>query len=175
MERALTRIINQAVLEQNENMRRKDKPDEFVSFLLPIVRKYISTVFAPIMAVTPGGEKPEVYTEYSFSFFVDASERAAFIDKFGKYLKHADREGGIPSGCKIWVNGQADLVVKQADNTIKVYDYKSDAMRGKPLQEFEASCAAKYEGQLALYRYAVGKSFGVKPDDVKTELVNLYR
>ena len=33
---------------------------------------------------------------------------------------------------------------------------------------------AKYEGQLTLYRYAMGKIFGVSPDSVKTMLCNIY-
>ena len=33
--------------------------------------------------------------------------------------------------------------------------------------------AEKYEGQLALYRYAIGKVFGA--ENVETELIHLYR
>ena len=54
-----------------------------------------------------------------------------------------------------------------------VYDYKSDAMNGKPAEDFILSLNIKYEGQLALYRYAIGKSFGVS--NVQTELIDLYR
>lgn len=37
---------------------------------------------------------------------------------------------------------------------------------------FVKSVEKKYEGQLALYRYAIGKSFG--ESDVNTELIDLY-
>ena len=58
---------------------------------------------------------------------------------------------------------------------LKVYDYKSDAKNGKPDDEFEKALAEKYEGQLALYRYAVSKAFDVEEKSVKTELISLYR
>ena len=176
LERLVIRFINQAVLEQNDNMRQNDDPNTFVAFLKPIMMQYIPEVIDPIMkSAAISGIEPEVYTEYSFSFYVDESEKADFINRFSKYFKHAERDGGIPSDCRIWVNGQADLVVKQADGRIKVYDYKSDAMNGKPRVDFEDRCATKYEGQLALYRYAIGKCFDVRPEEVETELVDLYR
>lgn len=46
-------------------------------------------------------------------------------------------------------------------------------MNGKAATAFTKSVQNKYEGQLALYRYAIGKSFGVS--DVQTELIDLYR
>ncbi len=98
--------------------------------------------------------------------------RKAFINQFEPYFKEAKEEISIKNE-PIWVNGQADLVVKKKDGSIKVYDYKSDAMNGKPMAEFEASMDKKYAGQLALYRYAVGKAFEV--NDVQTELIHLYR
>ena len=74
----------------------------------------------------------------------------------------------------VWINGQADLVVKKGD-LVTVYDYKSDKRNGKPIPDFEDALFKKYEGQLALYRYAIGKSFGlanVKAD--KDTLIHLY-
>ena len=62
---------------------------------------------------------------------------------------------------------------RQKDGRIKVYDFKSDAMNGKPLSLFEEALGKKYEGQLTLYRYAMRKVFGVP--DVDTELIHLYR
>ncbi len=170
-EKKVTRIINQAVLEQSENLHKKDNPDEFVAYLKPIILKYISHVFEPIMAsAKKNGSEPEIYTEYSFSFYVDDAEKDAFMEKYGKYMKH------VPSSFdRIWVNGQADLVVRQADGSIKVYDYKSDARNNKDYEAFKESCAKKYEGQLALYRYAIGKTFDEDPESVQTELVDLYR
>ena len=77
-------------------------------------------------------------SEYTFSFFVDDSERVAFIADFGTFLKRA-KDGIVIGDEPIWVNGQADLVVKNKDGSIKVYDYKSDAMNGKAATAFAKS------------------------------------
>lgn len=166
-EKAIERIINQAILENYDDMRAEDKPKEFFEFLKAKMLEYFDKVIAPIMA-----DAEEIYPEYTFSFFVEDSERAAFIADFGTYLKRA-KDAIIIGDEPIWVNGQADLVVKNKDGSIKVYDYKSDAMNGKAATAFVKSVQNKYEGQLALYRYAIGKSFGVS--DVQTELIDLYR
>ncbi len=46
-------------------------------------------------------------------------------------------------------------------------------MKNKTRAELGSSMDKKYAGQLALYRYAVGKAFEV--NDVQTELIHLYR
>ena len=166
-DKAISRIINQAVLEQMDEMSAEDKPQEFVDFLKAVMLDYLGKVVKPIMDAAD-----EVYPEYTFSFYVPEDERGTFLKDFGRYFNLAKNEIKVASD-RIWINGQADLVVKQKDGTIKVYDYKSDAMNGKPMAAFERSLAYKYEGQLALYTYAIGKAFGVK--NVQTELVHLYR
>jgi len=80
---------------------------------------------------------------------------------------------------KIWVNGQADLVVVKKDGTIKVYDYKSNKRNGKPLPDFRDRLNQKYEGQLKLYRYAIAKTFSndtttFQKENIQTELIDLY-
>lgn len=167
IDKAIGRIINQAILENTEKMHAGDKPKEFYTFLLPKMKDYFIKVIVPIM-----DEADEIYPEYTFSFYVEDAGRKAFINQFEPYFKDAKEEISIKNE-PIWVNGQADLVVKKKDGSIKVYDYKSDAMNGKPVADFEASMDKKYAGQLALYRYAVGKAFGAK--DVQTELIHLYR
>ena len=166
-EKAIERIINQAILESFDDMRAEDKPKEFFEFLKSKMIEYFDKVVVPIMT-----DAVEIYPEYTFSFFVEDSERAAFIADFGAFLKRA-KDGIVIGDESIWVNGQADLVVRKKDGSIKVYDYKSDAMNGKAAPAFAKSVQNKYEGQFALYRYAIGKSFGVS--DVQTELIDLYR
>ena len=166
-ESLVERMINQALIEQEEELRREDKPEEFMAYLKPLMLQYLRTVLEAIFE-----NAEEIYPEYSFSFYVPEEERELFIAEFGHYLEKAKVEIRDGSG-PIWVNGQADLVVKQKDGTVKVYDYKSDAMNGKPKDLFEKALEEKYEGQLALYRYAIGKAFGV--ENVETELIHLYR
>ena len=93
------------------------------------------------------------------------------VNKNEGFLNDTDREEAEHSN-EIWINGQADLVVKLKNGVIKVYDYKSDAMNGKPMDDFTKELQQKYEGQLALYRYSIKKAFNV--DNVETELIHLY-
>lgn len=166
-EKAIVRVINQAILEQQDEIKRSDNPQMFVDYLKVILQKYYENVIRPIME-----EAAEIYPEYTFSFFVPEDEQAQFLENFEHYCLNAKEEIQITAGT-IWLNGQADLVVKKKDGTIKVYDYKSDARNGKPLADYEKSLAEKYAGQLALYRYAIGKAFDVY--NVETELIHLYR
>ena len=166
-EKAIAQIINQAILESDEKMHADDKPKEFFEYLKPKMVDYFDKVVTPIM-----DDAEDIYPEYTFSFYVDDTERKEFLDKFEPFFKDSKGEISVNDEA-LWVNGQADLVVKKKDGNIKVYDYKSDAMNGKPQVDFEASMDRKYEGQLALYRYAIGKAFGVA--DVQTELIHLYR
>lgn len=159
--------IYQAILEQEEELRASDSPEDFATYLKKILGTYLETVIKPIM-----DSAEEVYPEYSFSFYVSKEEREGFLDTFATYFKEAKEPIEI-GGQEILVNGQADLVVKHKDGTIKVYDYKSDSRNGKALKEFEESLEKKYAGQLALYQYAIGKAFGV--EKVDTELIHLYR
>ncbi len=166
-EKAIGYIIDQAILESKEDFHADDDPDEFYDFLKKKMTDYFVRVITPIMS-----EAEEIYPEYAFSFFIDQTERDSFISDFDKYLKNTKEKISITDE-PIWINGKADLVVKRKDGSIKVYDYKSDSMNGKPAKDFKASLEKKYEGQLALYRYAIGKSFGVS--DIQTELIDLYR
>lgn len=166
--KAIEGIVNQAILESADDLRKNDNPEEFQKYLIDRMIEYFDNVITPIM-----NDAEEVYPEYTFSFYVDDDERDEFIKNFEEYYHSAKDKIDIIDGQTIWVNGQADLVVKCKDGSIKVYDYKSDARSGKPQADFDKCIDKKYEGQLALYRYAIGKSFGVS--DVETELVDLYR
>lgn len=71
------------------------------------------------------------------------------------------------------INGVADLVLKGRDGSITVIDYKSDIDKKKDPKRFGKLLTARYEGQLTLYRYAMGKIFGVTPDSVKALLCSI--
>ncbi len=166
---AVIRIIDQAIMEQSDDFRQGDDPQKYLDYLTLVMNDYFDKVISPIMAAAG-----EVYTEYSFSFFVnDAGEKDEFGRRFCNYLE--DCKISVASDCTIWVNGISDLVVKNNDGTIKIYDYKSDARNGKSPEDFEKALQEKYRGQLELYRYAIGRAFGVPEDKVSTELIHLYR
>ena len=170
-EKLIERAVNQAVAEKKADFRSQDSPQKFKEFLCGRLNAYYDKVIRRI-----ADEAVELYPEYAFSFYVSDEERNSFIEKFSDYLKLTDEESKKTEPQKtdklIWINGQADLVVKKKDGSIKIYDYKSDAMNGKPEAEYEKALNKKYEGQLALYQYALSKAFGV--DKVDTELIHLY-
>lgn len=176
-EKAIEKIVRQALREQDlvvpafdeENKEESGNSSkvDIVNYLCEIMDKYWDTVIEPIAQ-----QADEIYPEYEFSFYVSEEEKDSFIQNFGAYLKEADETIELNQD-RIWVNGQADLVVKNKDGSIKVYDYKSDAMNGKPYEQYQERLNQKYSGQLALYRYAIAKAFGVQ--EVSTELIHLYR
>ena len=166
-EEMIKRLINHAILEHLDETNEDDNPETIAEFLQPKMFDYLFRVIKPIMDSTE-----EIYPEYTFSFYLNDSEKARFLSEFDTYINCAENAIEVSSG-PIWVNGQADLVVKQKDGKIKVYDFKSDAMNGKPLTAFEKSLEFKYKGQLSLYRYAIGKAFCVT--DIDAELIHLYK
>lgn len=163
----IERLVNMAILESKDDMRPEDDPKDFSEYLMSKMPEYFEKVIVPVMK-----DAEEIYPEYAFSFYVADEERADFVSRFSGFLENAKEKTEIGSET-IWVNGKADLVVRKKDGSIKVYDYKSDAMNGKPADEFVAAMKKKYEGQLALYEYAIGKAFEVS--NVDTELIDLYR
>ena len=166
-EAAVEQILNEAVMCEKDEMLESDDPVRIITFLRPVLVKYLDTVIAPIIE-----RAAEIYPEYTFSFYVEQNELPAFLDAFRADFRRCDID--LDRTLKqVWVNGTADLVVKQKDGTIKIYDYKSDARNGMPAEEFSTSLMKKYTGQLRLYHYAISRSFGT--DKISTELIHLYR
>ena len=161
-------IIRQAILESRDDMLAGDSPKEFYSFLGQIMPDYFARVIKPIMT-----ESDQVYPEYSFSFFLEDQEKNDFLDRFEPYLKKSAFGSKIEmQSSRIWINGHADLVVRRKDGSIRIYDYKSDARCGMPVEDFEQSLKDHYKGQMELYRYAISRAFGTS--QVETELIHLY-
>lgn len=159
-------IIKRAIMENKADFTAKDNEDDYMKFLHPIAVGYFHKIITPIM-----DEAQEVYPEYSFGFYVPKSELLKFC---GDFKDCTDRAKIVIETDRVWINGQMDLIVRLKSGKIKIYDYKSDGMYGKRLQDFEKSMAQKYEGQLRLYKYAASKIFGGSPDDIETKLIHFY-
>ena len=99
-----------------------------------------------------------VYTELPFSFCLTKEESAELSPKLGTLL-----------GENIWVNGTADLVLVNQDDSVSVYDYKSNQNK-KADPDFETHLYEEYSGQLALYIFAMKKM--LKADNITAKLVN---
>ena len=166
-EKRVTGIINQSIMEHMDDLKNDEKAaNEIFEYLRMVMSKYFDTVIVPIAE-----SADEIYPEYCFSFYVPDEKRGWFTSEFAPYLM--EREIQINEE-PIWINGQADLVVKQKDGSFMVYDYKSDAMNGKTFDQFKQSLDRKYEGQLKLYIYAVSRNFEVDPSQIGTKLIHMY-
>lgn len=106
-----------------------------------------------------------VYTELPFSFFAEGEETI-------NLMKDLNIEKYTSS--KVWVNGIADMVIKNHDGSIIIADYKSDERKDYSREEFKKILNERYKGQLALYKYAVGKVMGAEPGSIKCMICN-YR
>lgn len=171
-EEQVNRAINQAIIESYDDIVTSEYDNSSRYFMFLHDTLIINGYCDRILALIEGAD--EVYTEFDFSFFVPDEEREWFLNTFKSYLD--DKNISIPDNTPIWINGQADLVVKKRDN-ITVFDYKSDKRNGKPLADFIDALGKKYAGQLKLYKYAVGKTFGVDLENVQAStktLLHLY-
>lgn len=172
-EEQIKNAINQAIIESYDDIvtPKADNRSRYINFLHDTLT--LNGYCDRILALVDGAE--EVYTEFGFSFFVPNEERDWFMSTFKPYLD--SKNIIIPDGAPIWINGQADLVVKNGDK-ITVYDYKSDKRNGKPISDFEDALGKKYAGQLELYKYASGKAFNTKivgsEPYVSLSLLHLY-
>ena len=91
----------------------------------------------------------EVYTELPFSY-----------KKSG--------ENNIP----VWMHGEADLIIKCKDGSIRLYDYKSDDDTGYSDQDFEARLQRIYGPQIRAYKEMISRLFKVEEDRISAQLIS---
>jgi ATP-dependent exoDNAse (exonuclease V) beta subunit len=106
----------------------------------------------------------KVYTELPFSYYTDDKESEDLVKALNLNVKDK----------KIWINGIADLVIKNADDSITIIDYKSDYRGDYTKEEFEKILNEEYSGQLTLYRYAMKKIMKTELDMIGCKICN-YR
>ena len=95
----------------------------------------------------------EVYTEYPFSFY---DENMEIKGEMGP----------------VWMNGTADLIIRDKQGRITVIDYKSDRDTYLTEEEFEISLRETYTGQLNMYRLAMARLHDVEPEAVDLGIVS---
>lgn len=139
--------VNQAIMENYMDIGENTKA--YASFLPELVRcivRWASTeaIFA---------EDVEVYTEFPFSFYEEKMQ----LD-----------EQEIP----VWMNGTADVILKDKEGKLLVLDYKSDNDAYLTEEEFVSSVKEKYSGQLAMYQYAISRLFKVQKEDISLGIIS---
>ncbi len=161
--------VLQAVSENVDQLTDKDIQD-YKLFLHAVVTAYFNELESLGWL---DGENTAHYTELNFSYYEkDASGSDNQLFYANKHLKEKDKLKEAP----VWMNGSADLVIRQNMGTdseeILIVDYKSDNDNYLTEEEFHKSMSEKYIGQLDNYCYAMGKLFGVDSDRITMKVVS---
>lgn len=114
----------------------------------------------------------EVYTEYPFSLFTSEAEFPEMFESLRQKISTTKAEKVLPSSHdqRVRINGKADLVIVNPDDSIRIIDYKSDRNPGMTTEGFKDLAYKRYGGQLEMYRYVCGVLFGVDVENVTGEL-----
>ena len=107
----------------------------------------------------------EIFTEFSFSYYVSEEEKERFDNTFSFCIQ---------TGQKVWVNGTTDLIVHKLDGSYQIIDYKSDDLSNMTEEAKQAYLEASYGAQMNLYRYSVAKIFGIPEESIGCHFFHLY-
>lgn len=96
-----------------------------------------------------------VYTELSFSIFLDRTEDEKLNDLLADYN---DEKTEVIKENKIWINGIMDLVIENNDSTYTIIDYKTNRPnKDEEHDKFMDDLLNKYQGQLNMYKHVLKK------------------
>lgn len=176
--------VRQAIIENYEELEREGQsnrhrnetkapftPQEVYDFLVEKIQ-YVLNEKGLLNEIKSA---QAVYTELPFSFYKKGSDNTFFDDELKQYLEK--KKIDINPATDVWINGSSDLVIRKADGTWLIIDYKSDQKKdGLSEQDFNRQLHDdRYAGQLLLYRKALAEvEDGVKAEDIETKIVDLY-
>ena len=173
----ISKPINQAIMENYMDIIY-DSADEGADGESTTIERYSTYLTDKLSAFISDEElvnkiksATEVFTEMHFSEFVDADEL-----RFDAKLQDALERRNIDIlSDKCWLNGQADLVIYNADGTVEIIDYKSDKMGSASINELEEHLHNAYDSQQLLYKYVVSRALGVDMDKVSFRYYHMYK
>lgn len=157
--------INRAISENNDDIeaRYKETADdvrkEFQAYLKEKMPAFVDFFRDPVEKAS------EVLTEYPFSMTVSGSDLVELRSRLEKTKKvlEALPESGTENDTSVWINGKADLVLKNG-NDVVIWDYKSDKIdSGIKKEDYMQRIHRKYDNQMNLYKWVFGKLFGTAP------------
>ncbi len=144
--------VMDATIRQAVNENLSDIPEEEISTYEAFLREVLTTFGRWFSNWETKKQAETFYTELPFS-----------------YLK----EGKEPQDPPVWMHGEADLVIKLKDETFFIIDYKSDNDAGYSDEAaFTDGLKWKYSPQIAAYREAVSRVFGVSADCIGAALLS---
>ena len=148
LESIISLSVNQALKEDVENILPEEK-EIYKEYLRRMLKSFAIWAYEQKLFT----EALEVYTEMPFSFF----EEALLVE-----------EETLPC----WMNGTADLVVRDKSGDYWVLDYKSDRDVNRTEEEFVKALEKKYSGQLQQYRFAVSRLINVPKEKIRLKIIS---
>lgn len=146
----------QAVIENSSDIYESER-EKYKNFAADTINKFVND--KKMVELLKNAK--EIYTELEFSYFTDRKKDMNMFENISK-LENRD---------KVWVNGTADLVVVNNDNSVVIADYKSD-MNTKGIKDFKSELNKRYGEQLKLYKYSINKLLEVDMGKIETIIVN---
>ena len=154
--------ITEGIIGEAEKSKELNRYREFLPKAIGAMESYIKEKYGKDIS----DKNVKIFTELPFSFYeMDKSDELKKIEEIRL------KEDEIAVNGAAWINGTADLIFVYGDRAI-VFDYKSDlADYITEKEDFEKTLEERYTGQLALYRYAVNKLYGIDKDKIELKLL----
>ncbi len=146
----------QAVIENSSDIYEGER-EKYKTFAVDTLNKFVNDKKMTELLQNA----KEIYTELEFSYFTDRKQDSNMFENISK-LENLD---------KVWINGTADLVIVNKDNSVVIADYKSD-MNTKGIKNFKSELNKKYGEQLTLYKYSISRILEVDIGKIETIIVN---
>lgn len=154
--------ITEGIIGEAEKLKELNRYREFLPKAVRALESYIKEKYGKDIS----DKNVKIFTELPFSFY-----EADKSDELKKIEEIRLKEDEIAVDGAAWINGTADLIFVYGDRAI-VFDYKSDlADYITEKEDFEKTLEERYTGQLALYRYAVNKLYGIDKDKIELKLL----
>ena len=164
-------VINQAIMENYIDVIYDGKDDQKPEDILKLYKNYLEDRMNLFLSDTDLQKKikdaKSVYTELSFSQYADKDQIEKVNSDLAKYMNFEDET-------LYWINGKADLVLVNNDDSVEIIDYKSDHIGNKTMAEFQKHLSDKYDPQQELYRFALSEMLGIDVDNISYKYYHLY-
>lgn len=171
----INRIIDLAIMEKYEDIfidcSNQSEIDDERKFYKDFLVKVLNSFTSNTGRMTEISTAKAVYTEMEFAQLADDSGIKAESLKLGAAVS---KKCSLDSTEPYWINGQADLVVLLPNDTVKIYDYKSDHIGKETVASLEKHLSTAYDDQQEMYRYVVSKALGIPIANISYEYIHMY-